>query len=295
MFFGLASFQVGVIRYLQRDYPAAIRSLEQALQAQEHPGDELYALLGRVYLSADQKDEARRIVDQGRDKFPESVPLAGLSAELAYRGGDSARGEREIAGLLETAGGSEEGYLEVIQLAGRLGNFREASRRCTEGLARHPDSIPLRFQDAALEERRGKVAESEKKFRSLLALKPDYAEALNYLGYMLADRGVKLTEARAMVEKALSIEPANAAYLDSLGWVHFRLKDYARAEELLRRAVPASREDSTILEHLGDVLDATGRRREALDSYRQARERGPENAEALDRKIRRLERHAGGK
>ena len=128
----------------------------------------------------------------------------------------------------------------------------------------------------------------------MIRKKPEDAEALNYLGYMLADRGVQLQDSLAMLEKAVSLDPENAAYLDSLGWVHHRLGQDERAESYLVKAVRGSRNDPTILEHLGDVYAALGKVPEALEAYRSSLEHGAEKPEEVRKKIQKMERGAGG-
>ena len=82
---------------------------------------------------------------------------------------------------------------------------------------------------------------------------------LNYLGYMLADRGEKLDEALAMIQKAVELDPQNYAYLDSLGWAYFKLGKYNLAEEDLRKAVERNTTDPTVHDHLGELYEKTGR------------------------------------
>jgi Flp pilus assembly protein TadD len=163
-----------------------------------------------------------------------------------------------------------------------------------QGVEAHPDSETLAFQQAALLERAGDFKAAEKEFRVLLQQHPDNAEALNYLGYMLADKGVKLEEALSLIQKAVSIQPENPAFLDSLGWALFRLGRAEQAEPYLVRAAQGSRDDATVLEHLGDVQAKLGQRAEALKSYRKALDNGSEHPEALRKKIRKLSDLLGG-
>ena len=88
----------------------------------------------------------------------------------------------------------------------------------------------------------------------MLDVNPKNAQALNYYGYMLADRGMRLDEARDMIQRALDQEPLNGAYLDSLGWVYFKQNKLEDAEAALRKAVEREPHDPTIRSHLGDVL-----------------------------------------
>jgi tetratricopeptide (TPR) repeat protein len=93
---------------------------------------------------------------------------------------------------------------------------------------------------------------------------------LNYLGYMLADRGVKLDDALAMLQKAVQLEPQNYAYLDSLGWVYFKLGQYPLAEENLRKASERVSTDPTVHDHLGELYEKTGRLRLAVAQWDQS-------------------------
>jgi Flp pilus assembly protein TadD len=101
----------------------------------------------------------------------------------------------------------------------------------------------------------------------VLEKSPDNAAALNYLGYMFADRNVKLAEAEKMIRKALEQDPGNGAYLDSLGWVQFRLGQYAEAEASLKTASEKVPKDSTIQDHLGDVYLKMGRLKDAITAW----------------------------
>ena len=90
---------------------------------------------------------------------------------------------------------------------------------------------------------------------------------LNYLGYMLADKGNRLSEALKLIRKAVEQEPMNGAYLDSLGWAYFKLGQYELAEEYLRQAVERDRTDPTVHDHLGDLYEKTGRIRLAATQW----------------------------
>jgi predicted Zn-dependent protease len=101
----------------------------------------------------------------------------------------------------------------------------------------------------------------------VLSVNPDNDAALNYLGYMLADRNVRLEEARDMVTKALSREPNSGAYLDSLGWVYFRLNKLPEAEDKLRQALQYMSRDPTVHDHLAEVYFREGKVREAIAQW----------------------------
>ncbi len=131
-----------------------------------------------------------------------------------------------------------------------------------EALARSTETnrlnTALYFQLGATSERAGDLAEAEKYFEQSITLSATNAEALNYLGYMWAEKGLKLDRARELIERALKIEPGNAAFLDSLGWVYFQTGRFREAVECLLQAIAAApaEPDAVMFDHLGDAYAA---------------------------------------
>jgi tetratricopeptide (TPR) repeat protein len=124
------------------------------------------------------------------------------------------------------------------------------------------------FQLGAMQEKAMALADAVQSFRKSLALAPDSAETLNYLGYLWADRGENLEEAHTMIEQALRLEPDNAAYLDSLAWVLFKLGRPGEALPPMRRSIELSDEpDPVLFDHLGDILVAVGQTDEARAAW----------------------------
>jgi tetratricopeptide (TPR) repeat protein len=129
------------------------------------------------------------------------------------------------------------------------------------------DRTYLFFLRGELAERQKHMDQAEQYFNQALALDPENAMTLNYLGYMWADKGEKLPEALKMIRKAVDIEPMNGAYLDSLGWVYFKMGEYELAEDNLRQAVNRDQTDPTVHMHLGDLYEKTGRIRLAAAQW----------------------------
>jgi tetratricopeptide (TPR) repeat protein len=162
-------------------------------------------------------------------------------------------------------------------LAGAVANYLHSARRFEEAesfldstIGRMPENEQLLFQLGAVLERQGKVDAAETAFTKVLTLNPKSAGALNYLGYMLADRGVRLEESLAYVQQAVALDPYNGAYLDSLGWVYFRLGRLELAEENLLNAIERLRTTGVVYDHLGDLYYRKGDRAEAIRFWRQA-------------------------
>ena len=109
--------------------------------------------------------------------------------------------------------------------------------------------------------------QAEAEFRKALAIDPQNAAVLNYLGYMLADQGQKLPEALKMIRQAVDLDPQNGAYLDSLGWAYYKSGQYAQAEENLRKANERINTDPTVHDHLGEVYEKTGKLKMAVAQW----------------------------
>ena len=109
--------------------------------------------------------------------------------------------------------------------------------------------------------------QAEVQYRKALAIDPDNATVLNDLGYMLADRSVRLPEALAMIQKAVKLDPQNGAFLDSLGWVYYKMGQYREAEDNLQKAIARTSTDASMHDHLGEIYEKTGRLKLAVSQW----------------------------
>jgi tetratricopeptide (TPR) repeat protein len=127
------------------------------------------------------------------------------------------------------------------------------------------------FQLGATCERKGDLAQAEEYFKKSLTLAPDFAETLNYLGYMWAEHGTNLVQARELIEKAVKAEPKNAAFLDSLAWVLFKLDQPKEAlPYALKAAELTEQPDATLYDHLGDIYAALKQPEQAREAWRKS-------------------------
>jgi Flp pilus assembly protein TadD len=149
-----------------------------------------------------------------------------------------------------------------------------------EGLtyvADHEDSVRLTFSLGSALERDGQFYEAVNTFKDLISREKNHAPALNYLGYMLADRGEELQYALELINRAMELAPDNGAYIDSYAWVHYKLGNYDLALAELKKAAELINNDAVIYEHLGDVYKALGDMDAARESYERALELDPES------------------
>jgi tetratricopeptide (TPR) repeat protein len=144
-----------------------------------------------------------------------------------------------------------------------------------------PDDTSLRYARALIAEKADKLDLAEKDLRMIIEREPSNAQALNALGYTLADRTERLEEALGYIQRALEVEPADAAIIDSMGWVQFRMGNHEKAVELLRQALSLI-QDPEIAAHLGEVLWEMGNKRDALDVLESALQQHPKHKALLD-------------
>lgn len=169
-----------------------------------------------------------------------------------------------------------EKVLAEAQLLRSVERWNEARTVLVEGLRSHPDAVELLYELSMVLERLERYAEMELHLRRILVLKPDHAHAHNALGYSLAERGIRLDEARTLIERALELSPGDPFITDSLAWVAFRQGLLPEAERLLRKAYRA-RPDTEIGTHLAEVLWTQGQKEEARALWRTLQERDSKN------------------
>lgn len=150
-----------------------------------------------------------------------------------------------------------------------------------QALAKTPKDIDLLYARSLIAAKKDDLEMAEADLRQVLSLEPNHADALNALGFTLADRTDRYQEAQQYIERAYALEPNNPSVLDSMGWVLYRLEQYEKAIEYLREAHLLSR-DSEIAAHLGEVLWVSGATDAATNVWQEALANHPENQVLLD-------------
>ncbi len=283
--------ELGGARLQSGDSAGAVRAFERA-QALVPASAGVAAALAQAHVQARQYDQALGVAKTARARTPLDVGLIRIEAIAGVRAGraDAAVGAAEaaLAPLLKTPAGAFA-MADVYQEAKR---HEPAITLLAALAAAEPGDDALAFRLASAFEGAGRVAEAERGFRAIVARDPMDANALNYLGYMLANRGLRLTEALAFIDRALAVEPGNPAFLDSRGWALLKLGRATDAEPPLRAAADALRGSSVIQSHYADVLTALGKRGDAADRLELALAGDGVDIDraALERRLRQLGR-----
>ncbi|WP_425252764.1 tetratricopeptide repeat protein [Janthinobacterium sp. NFX145] len=208
-------------------------------------------------------------------------------AQLIARGGNLDAARKALTEIETDDPASQAQVLLVdAQFLRDAGYVQSAYTVLENALLRFPDNPELLYDYALLAERLDKLELMEASLRRVMALAPDNQHAYNALGYSLAERGIRLPEAHALIEKALQMAPGDPFIMDSMGWVQFRMGNLAAAENALRRAY-AVRSDPEIAVHLGEVLWQKGDKAEAQKLWREAQGKDPKN-DALKSTLARL-------
>ena len=241
-------------------------------------GEEYVTLLGESYRQEEDWRDGIGTLVRLQPGLESDALLAAraIEAEFRLRSSDR-RAWNQLRPLLDD--GDSATVLLGLQVLQSVERWSDAEREAEAALERFPDDHDLLFVRAASLERLGRFEESEEVFLTLLESDPNDAGAANYLGYLWANRNLRLDEALDLISRAVEADPENAAYLDSLGWVHFRLGSMEEAEFWLRRAIELNDSDGTLYAHLGEVLVARGDTDEGVRYLRLALDLGCEDPE----------------
>jgi tetratricopeptide (TPR) repeat protein len=224
--------------------------------------------VSRKAVDASRKAVAANPKDQDLKSKDRELNLM-LAGELADQG-QADEALTMAKALLDNSDNDRMVWLALGQMNIRLRRWKDAEEAFDKAGAlttKKEDRTYLIFLRGELAERQKHYEPAELFFRQALDLDPTNAMTLNYLGYMLADKGTRLPEALKLIRKAVELEPMNGAYLDSLGWAYFKLGEYELAEENLRQAVNRDQTDPTVHDHLGDLYEKTGRIRQAAAQW----------------------------
>jgi tetratricopeptide (TPR) repeat protein len=245
-----AYYFLGSMAYEEKKLAEAEDYFEKALLLRPEFEPVYYDLAG-VKIARNKSQEALELLEKARSRFKSGFLLEFYTA-MAYS---------------------------------RSKNYDTAMKHLTEAEVMARANEPQRlnhnfyYQVGSVSERKGDYAEAEKYFRKCLELSPNFAEAMNYLGYMWADRGENLEEAKKMIGRAVELEPKNAAYLDSLGWVLFKLRQPKEALDWLLKAIEhAGEPDPTLFEHLGDIHSELKDYEKARQAWQKSVELEPNDA-----------------
>jgi tetratricopeptide (TPR) repeat protein len=250
-------------------YNEAVEAFRQISQVDPSEAARTSIEIVDTWRAAKDLNKAQEEAAAALKKFPKDRMVKLTHASLLADMGKADEAVAELRTLLDGQR-DRETHLAIAQIYQKGKQFAEAAKALdsAEHLSESKqDKQTVMFMRGAMLEQMKEFEAAEAEFRKVLDVDPENAGALNYLGYMLADRDVRLDEAQKLISKAVELEPQNGAYLDSLGWVYFRQNRLEEAAENLQRALQKMGKDPTVHDHLGDVYFKQGKIREAIAQW----------------------------
>ena len=270
--------RLGTIYRDQDNYPAAVDTFRKLIAV---GGDDNaragYQEIIDTYREAKQWPQATATAKEAVQKLPNDRDMRMvLDAQLADTG-DVGSAVADVRSMLKGGPDDRDVYLRLGIIESRAKRWKDASDdldKAEQLSTKADDKAYVWFLRGDLLQRQKLYDQADTEFRKVLAAlppsDPQVAATLNYLGYMNADRGVKLDESLTFIKQAVVAEPSNGAYLDSLGWAYFKLGKYDLAEENLTKAAVHMGSDPTVQQHLGDLYQKTGRLKMAAAHWERA-------------------------
>lgn len=278
-------FSMALVCLEAQAWREAIVYLEELIERGSHL-DAANFNLGRAYRELGQQEKALAAfakVGPGNEYLPAKL----MQAELLFSLGRNQDASQLLASAREEQPDyAIQLYLIEIEALSNQGQTEAAWQRAEQALEQFPEDLNLLYTRAMIAEKRGDLAQLEQDLRFIIEREPDNAMAINALGYTLADRTTRYDEALALIQQAYQINPDDAAILDSLGWVNYRMGNLEEAETQLRKAYQRFA-DHEIAAHLGEVLWTAGEQREARRIWGEALKQQLDS-EVLHETIKRL-------
>jgi tetratricopeptide (TPR) repeat protein len=258
--------RLGMVYREQENYTAAVDTFRKMLPLGDENARSGYQEMIDTYREAKQWPQATAVAKEAVQKMPNDRDLRMVLDSQLADAGEFDKAVADIRTMLKGGPEDREVYLRlgiIYTRAKRWDDALDSLAKAEQLSTKSEDKAYVSFLRGDLYQRQKMFDQAEAEFKKVLATTsptdPQSAATLNYLGYMNADRGVKLEESLNYIKQALTLEPNNGAYLDSLGWAYFKLGKYDQAEENLTKAETHMGTDPTVQEHLGDLYQKTGR------------------------------------
>jgi tetratricopeptide (TPR) repeat protein len=251
------------------DHDKAIAAFDDAHRLA--PSDaSITAYLVQANLSGKKYAAALDLVRKARAQNADDLRFARLEAQALRQTGKPDEAVSLLQDFVKQQPDKPESYVALAQIYIDTKRGADAVRMLQDAQQKFPADTTIPFELGAVLDKQKRFADAESAFRQVLSKDPDHAPALNYLGYMFAERGERLDESVSLLKKALAIEPDNGSYLDSLGWAYYKADKLDLAVTNLERAAEQLQANSVIQDHYGDVLFKLSRYDDAIAAWNRA-------------------------
>jgi|SwirhisoilCB2_FD_contig_111_1037200_length_2500_multi_4_in_0_out_0_2 tetratricopeptide (TPR) repeat protein len=268
-------------------FDKAISTFETARKiAPNDPSVTLYLI--QAQLAGKYYNNAAELAHAARATHPDDLRLARMESLALRRGGKVDQGLAILEDIARTHNDDPEALVALAQAYVDTNRAPQAVKLLQDAQTRMPGEATIALELGAVFDKQKKFNDAESVLRQLIAREPNNAIALNYLGYMLAERGERLGESVDYLKRALAIDPENGSYLDSIGWAYFKDGKFDLALDNLKKAADQLTTNSVVQDHYGEILYRLGRYNDAILAWTRALAGDGDSVDKadLDKKIR---------
>jgi len=281
---------LGLLLFRLERYAEAEAAFRKALQSDPEDDESRFFFAATLEVQGRDQEAAReyrRVRPHSKSWIDAQLRLAMIELDAGKLDAALVRTKK----VLDAQPANQEAWRLLAAILARKKAWRQLIEETEPALSLANVSTDLLMQRAVAFENLNDIEGVERSLRALLARKPDDPEALNFLGYAFAERGIKLDEAERLVQRALELKPNDGYYLDSLAWIYYQRGEYQRAFAVQQRALAQlETPDPVMLEHMGDILAKLGKIEDAVRYWKRALAAGHEEPEKVRAKIERAQR-----
>jgi tetratricopeptide (TPR) repeat protein len=247
---------------------------------------EIYFYLGKIYVAEEKYDSAETEFKNAVNKKVDFIDAWLHLCYLFLRQKDTDKALDYALQFKDKMPDIEDSW----RIYGYILNYRKEHNQAIEALQKalsfNPKNSSIWYELGGAYERTGKYVKASEAFKEALRLNPDDDVTANYLGYMWAEHNKNIDSAKVLLEFALEKDPDNGAYLDSYGWIFYRMGDLDSAEKYIKKSLESIESDPVIYDHLGDIFFEKKGYQDAIDAYKKSIELGSDKKEQLEEKIK---------
>ncbi len=280
---GEVRFQLDMVnQFIQNDfYEHADILLQDIMNDSDYPETIYFYLALTAYEGRDDSGLALDYLSRIPEEDPYHLQALSFRVQILFHEKDYQEALEMSRKGQEIHPGEDRVYLFEAIVLEAMEKYQEAREVLEQALEKWPGQIDFLFRKGVVLDKSGKTEKSLLIMEEIIALDQDHHEALNYVGYTLAEQDRDLDRAMILIKRALELDPGNGYYIDSLAWVYYRQGRYEKAWEEIVTAVEQVDDEAVIWEHYADIAKALGKREQALQGYEKALELDPENPDRI--------------
>ncbi|MDX8402933.1 MAG: tetratricopeptide repeat protein [Mariprofundaceae bacterium] len=259
---------LGLLYYQLKDYENAAKQFRKTLNIL--PNDQSRFYLAASLEAMDKPEEAKQLYNKIEKKSATYVDAQLRLAGLEILAEKLSAAEKRVKAILSHSSNTADAYMLLSTIYLNQKKYRQLLDETETALNLPRISLRLLFNRAIAYEHYKQFNDVESSLKRLLSTEPGHTEALNFLGYIYAEQGIKLIEAETLIKRALEKKPDDGYYMDSLAWVYFQRGDYHKAIETQTLAIQKITDDPVMVEHMGDMLWKSGKETEARNHWEKA-------------------------